>query len=163
MGCNWRNPKLWIFRIPNWAIYVGLAATLYAMSLFLPDPDVLGSLAELKDPAGAMLDAVKSISTLVSALNTTLCAGAAAFSIKGKEWSSHWNRAFEIIILCVFLCGAVTYYALYLSSIAVLELVASGSFGLSSPRLLIAIEIQYYGQIVGFFLLGLVFCLMMDD
>lgn len=149
-------------RMPYWAIYFALAAILFVLSLMLPDPDVMPATAELKDSATAMLDAVKSITTLISALTTTLCAGAATVAVKGKEWSVAWNRFDGALIICVLLCGAVSYYGLYLSSIAILEMVEAGVFGINSPRLSNAITIQYYAVIIGYLVLGFVFCRLME-
>jgi hypothetical protein len=149
-------------RPPYWAVYLGLSALLFGLSCFLPVPEAMPAGSALKDPAAAMLDAVKSITTLVSALTTTLCAAAAAVSIKGKDWSTVWSRMDGLLVIGVLLSGAVSYYGLYLSGIAILEMVGAGMFGLESPRLSSAIAIQYYGLLTGYFLLGLVFARLME-
>ena len=149
-------------RIPYWVFYLALAGVLFLLSRWLPNPDVMTAPADLKDSTAAMFDAVKSITTLVSALTTTLCAGAAAIAVKGREWSTGWNRIDGVLILGVLLCGAVSYYGLYLSSIAILEMVGAGVFGLDSPRLSSAITLQYYAVLIGYFILGLVFCRLME-
>lgn len=149
-------------RSPYTTLYLGLATVLCFASMLLPTPDVAAGSAEFKDSAAAMLDVVKSLTTLISALTTALCAGAAAGAVKGKDWSATWSRIEGGLVIVVLLCGAVSYYGMYLSWIAVLEMVGAGAFGLDSPRLSTAIAVQYYAVLVGYLILGLVFCRLME-
>ena len=46
--------------------------------------------------------------------------------------------------------------------VLMLEMVGAGVFGLESPRLSSAITLQYYAVLIGYFILGLVFCRLME-
>jgi hypothetical protein len=149
-------------RLPYWSIYVSAVILVYVASLFVPTDNVVPVSNKFVDPAKATMDVILAMVQLITALDTALLGAAGAMAVKGKEWSPRWNRLDGLLVLFVFICGAASYYGIYLGHVAVLSTVFQGTINPFEARFQWALGLQYYGLLLGVFLLGLVFARMLD-
>jgi len=148
--------------VPLWAAYVAIVLTLLALSFFLPRDDIFPPGSDLKDPAQATLTTLSEIMKLVLSLNAAMLAAAGALIVKGTDWFGGWRKFEGLMILCVFLSGVVVYFGVYTCNMAILTMVNAETINPLETSLLWSLKLQYFGLILGGFLLGLAFSLMMD-
>lgn len=147
--------------IPYWVVYCALVATVFFISIFLPEGGFAADL-KLVDPAKASFDIVAELNKSIGTLATTMLAASVALVVKGKDWSLHWSRLDGCLLIVVFVAGAVAHYGIYVANVASLEMVATGVVDPLATRLQVAIAFQYYALLGGMFVLGLVFCRMLE-
>jgi hypothetical protein len=154
-----------ILRISNSysTAYVVVAAVLYFLSLLIPDTHVATATEKLPEAAKLSMNYLLEMTKFTGTLLTTSFGACAALAIKGREWSTRWERLDGLLIVAAFLAGASGFYGLYLGHIEVLEMIHAGVFDLFQVRLDIAMKIQYYGLLIEIFLVGLVFTRMLDQ
>jgi hypothetical protein len=150
-------------RLPYWMIYGGVVFLIYIASFFIPADYAVPASLKFTDPAKATLDLVLAIVQLITALDTALLAAAGAITVKRKEWSTRWNYVDGLLVLVVFICGAVSYYGIYLGHVALLSTAAKGVINPFETRFQWALRLEYYGLLLGVFLLGLVIARMLED
>ena len=141
-------------------VYVGALAALWVATMFIHSKS-LGGDVTIADRGKATLDYLTEISKLAVSLNTALFAACGALAIKGGDWSDEWTSWDGYCIVLALVCGAGSYYGTYLAYTAIVEMVFAGVVDPFSFRLSSALQIQYYGVLVGIFLVGLVFCRML--
>lgn len=146
------------------AIYLVLIILIYTSSLFLPQgPPSLALPIEKDAQAKAILDALNNMQTLFTTLTSTLFAACGALVVKGSEWIRRpWGQVDKYAFVLILVAGATSYYGLYLSHIATIDMVANGAVDPFSHQLQFALQIQYYGFLIGAVLLGLVIVRLMD-
>lgn len=154
--------KLDLRLVPLWVPYTALAALLFGLSFFLPYDDVLGAGQEVSDPGRASLAILQEIMKFALSLNTAMLAGAGALILKGNDWAGGWRKLESLLIISVFLCGVVCYFGVYTCHLAILTMVSEGVLNPMERGLIWSLRLQYFGVIVGAFLLGLVFALLAD-
>ena len=101
-------------KVPIWLIYIVLIVALYLGSLLIPSIPNAAIKSTLADAPKATLDVILAIIQLIVALNTGMLAAAGAITIKRNDWSRHWSRVDDLLILTVFISSAVSYYGVYL-------------------------------------------------
>lgn len=148
--------------IPLWIPYTALAAILFVLSLFLPHDDVMGAGLTISDPGSASLSTLQEIMKLVLSLNTAMLAAAGTLVVKGNDWTGGWSKLESLLIISVFLCGVVSYFGVYTCHLAILTMLGAGSLNPLELGLMWSLRLQYFGVIVGAFLLGFVFALLAD-
>ena len=152
-------------RVPLWAVFIALIGLLFLASTQLPAEamqPILQFDEENGDQLKATLDQLNLLSQLMIGLNTSLIAGALAVSVHGRSWNPKWNGFDSAALLLVLSSGATVYYGVYLAYIIELEMVANGFLDPFSPRLDRALAIQYRAFMLGFLLLGIVFCRLFE-
>jgi hypothetical protein len=92
-----------------------------------------------------------------------MLAAASALAIRGHDWSSRWEKLDGFFVILSYLAGATSYYGIYIAYVAMLEMIDQKVLGAMNPRLQTGLAIQFYGTIVGFLLLGLVFARMLEQ
>lgn len=148
--------------IPYWVLYVALVVILLVGVILLPDNPMVPVSSEIKDAGATTITVVNSMIGLMSTLNTTMLAAAAALAVKGRDWSDVWSRADGSILLCTFVAGSVSYYGVYTAYVALLEMVDIGYMSGLAPHLQRGLSTQYYATLAGYVLLGLVFTRMLE-
>lgn len=143
-------------------LYLLGTAVLYCASRFVPEGAADGTYT-LPDGVKASLDYFAEISKVVGGLATALVGGCGALVIKGREWSAHWGPYDAAAIVGALLAAAASLYGVYLGHITVLQMTIEGIFDPFQSRLGAALAIQYYGLLLGVFLLGLVFTRMLSQ
>jgi uncharacterized membrane protein YozB (DUF420 family) len=151
-----------ILRIPYWLVYVVLAAAFLVISSFVPDDDAVVPRITLSDPGKTSVDIVLATMQLVTGLNTAVLAAAGATAVKGKEWSLHWSRADGLLLVLVAFCVIVSYFGIYLTYMSLLGMSIKGKIDPLSWQMRLAFDMQYYGMILGAFILGLIFVRMLE-
>jgi hypothetical protein len=139
---------------------VAVAAVWLSASSISAGP--LSTEAKLPEPAKATLDYLTEAIKLVVSLNTALYGACAVVAIKGSEWSSRWTRLDGYSTVLSLVSGAVSYYGSYLTYAAMIEMSFAGIVDPFSRRLQWGLSLQYYGVLVGIFLIGAVFCRMLE-
>jgi len=114
------------------------------------------------DPAKATVDMVLEMCKVAGTLNTALFAVAAALTIKGHDWSSRWGTFEATCVVLALICGAVSYLGVYHTYTALLGMLYVGSLNVFENRLRAGLAMQYYGILLGVFLLGWVFSRMLE-
>lgn len=147
---------------PYWLFFLLAVAAAYGLSLFIPVDEVLPASLVIAEPAKATLEAIQESSKLLVTLNTTMLAAAASLIVKGKDWSASWAKIDGYLLLFTFVCGASSYYGVYVSQIDLLSMIAGGRITPLSSRLQFAIAIQYYGLLLGLVSMGVVFARMLE-
>ena len=142
-------------------VYLAVALLLLVVSLFLPDDK--GAVADVKvgDAGKATLDYLVEIGKFVVTLNTALFSASGALAIKGHDWSTRWSEVDGYLLVLALIAGGVSYYGAYMAHMAILEMVYSGIIDPFAARLSAALNVQYYGLLIGIFLVGLVFTRML--
>ncbi|MGZ5919755.1 MAG: hypothetical protein ACXWJV_08155 [Hyphomicrobium sp.] len=135
---------------------------LFLASMLLPEGGPVPVIGTLTEPAKEALNFILELSKLIATVNGALFAGALTLVLKGKEWSGQWSRFHGYILVAILLSGGASYYGIYLGHVAVLGTVVKGTVNPFEPRLQAALMIQYYGTLLGVFLLGLLVTLMME-
>ena len=149
-------------KIRLWHVYIVLVLFLILASLFIPSDDAFFPKHKIQDPAKAILDIIDSIVKLVLTLTTTMLGAAAALTLKGNTWTASWKKADSALIVAVFLCGAISYFGVYLCYIRTLTMVNASYFNALEGGLVWSIRLQYLGIIFGVSCLGLVFARIID-
>jgi hypothetical protein len=149
-------------KVPYTWIYIIAVALLFGASFFIPESNFVVPEVQISDRAKATIDYLFEMGKIVAALNTAVFSAAAALTVKGKDWSAKWGRLEGILVVVALVCGAWSYYGIYLGHIAALGMVYAGTINPFESRLSIAFSIQYYGTLIGIFLLGLVFARMLE-
>jgi hypothetical protein len=145
------------------ALYCALLVVLTIGSQFLPEGVVRDTLKfEPKDSASEALKTLQELQVFVGALTGTLFAACGALSTKWKPASGQWASFDRLVFVLVLVCGAVSYYGLYLARVATLEMLSAHVLDPLSLRLQTGLALQYYGFLVGAVLLGLVFIRLLD-
>jgi uncharacterized membrane protein YozB (DUF420 family) len=140
-----------------WHGYLVVVVVLFVASLFIPVDDAFPPGHKVLDPAKATLDLIDGIIKLMVPLTTIMVTAAAALAVKGNTWTSRWATLDSLLIVCVFLCGAVAYFGVYLCYMRILTMVSLASIFVREGGLLWGLKLQYFGIIMGFACLGLVF------
>ena len=116
----------------------------------------------LNNPAKEVLDLLRELQSYVGALNTALFGACSVLALKYRNGETSWGSVERYAIMLALVGGAVSYYGLYLSRIAILEMVSAGVIDPFTRRLQVALELQYYGFLAGILLIGFVFVRAMD-
>ncbi|MBC5781528.1 hypothetical protein H8N03_01145 [Ramlibacter sp. USB13] len=143
--------------------YVILVVGASIASGFVADTSVFTPDIKLADPGKSTLDYLGEMIKLATSLNTAMFGAAAALAIKGREWSARWGALESGLVVAAFVAGAIAYYGIYLSQVTILEMVQVGAISLERSRLKVALAIQYYAVLVGVFLLGFLFVLLLGE
>jgi len=147
-------------------IYLLFIVLIYCGSLFLPDPEFGGDITfkqENGEQAKTILDTLKDISTFFTTLNTALFTACSALIVRGHEWAGReWGWIDKYAFVIILVAGATSYYGLYLSHVAILEMVAHGVIDPFSNQLQTGQQIQYYAFLIGSVLLGVVIVRLID-
>lgn len=149
-------------RIPLWVPYLVLSLALVAITLNSTTDEAFPPGQPIGDPGQTSVAMLQEVMKLVLSLSTAMLGAAGALVVKGREWSRGWTKLESLLMIAVFLCGAVSFFGVYLCHIAILTMVSSGSIYTLEANLLSGLRFQYLGLIGGAFLLGLVFSLMLD-
>lgn len=142
--------------------YLAAAVLLLAAALYIPYDDPLKGGREVTNPAATSLQLIGEIAKLVMTLNTAMLAGAGAVLTKRYSWIT-LRSADKIMIISVFLCGAISYFGVYFSQTRILTMVSAGILDPLELGLLWGIRMQYGGLILGVLLLGLTFARAVDS
>ncbi len=148
-----------------WHLYLAAVILLVGVSLCLRAPDAFAPGPQVKDPGKSLLDVMDSAIKLLVALNTAMVTAAAALTVKGHTWSAGWGKADSLLILAVFLCGAVAYtggYVCYMRILTMLSQAQLPSINVLEGGVLLGLRLQYGGIIAGYMCLGLVFTRMIE-
>lgn len=142
-------------------VYLAVTALLLLVSFCLPGDK--GAVADVKvaDAGKVTLDYLMEIGKFVVTLNTALFSASGALAIKGHDWSTHWSATDGYLLVLALIAGSVSYYGAYMAHMAILEMVYSGIIDPFSARVSLALNVQYYGLLVGIFIVGLVFVRML--
>ena len=140
-----------------WHCYLVIVFLLLVASFFVPIQPVFPPQLKVQDPAKAALDLVDGVVKLVTGVNTAMLAGAAALTIKGTSWTSSWSKADSVIIIFVFLGGAISYFGVYLCYVRALTMINQSAFYPIESGIIWSLRLQYFGIILGVVSLGLVF------
>lgn len=132
------------------------AALLVAMFLYIPRDQVLQPLHAIADPAATSLAMISEISKLIMTLDAAMLAAAGAILLKDVQFRRS-SRLDALMLIFVFLAGAMSYFGVYFSQVRLLTMVSAGYLDPLELGLRWAIRLQYGGIIGGVFLLGLVF------
>jgi len=144
-------------------LYLLLIAVLTIGSLLIPEGAISPDLVFAPEGrAKIALDVLLDLQQFVGTLNTGLFAACGVLAFKNREMVASWGRIERLSMVGALIAGAVSYFGLYLSRIAVLEMVAVGVIDPISRRLQFALALQYYGFLVGVVLLGLIFVKGLD-
>lgn len=143
------------------ALYLVLAFLLVRLTLHVPHDKVLAAGQTVSDPAGATLTVLQQLSQLVLSLDTAMLGAAGFVVLKGRDLVGSWSPLESLLLICVFLAGALSYFGVYSCQMSILEMVAVGSINPVEAGLLWSLKMQYLGLIGGCLLLGLVFSLML--
>lgn len=147
-------------------VYLLLILLIYCGSLFLPDPEFAGDIAFKAEDGGrakVILDTLMNIATFFTTLNSTLFAACGALIVRGHEWvGREWGWIDKYAFVVILVAGATSYYGLYLSHVAILEMVAHGVIDPFSSQLQTGQQVQYYAFLIGSILLGLVIVRLVD-
>lgn len=146
-------------------IYLLLILLLYGGSLFLPNPEFGGDIAFKKDggQAKAILETLNNIATFFTTLNSALFTACGALIIRGQEWAGReWRGIDKYAFVIILVAGATSYYGLYLSHVAILEMVAHGVIDPFSNQLQTGQQVQHYAFLLGAVLLGFVIVRLVD-
>lgn len=139
---------------------------IYCGSLFWPDPEFGGDIAFPQGeggPAKTILDTLNTISAFFTTLNTALFTACGALIVRGHEWTGReWGWIDNYAFVIILVAGATSYYGLYVSHVAILEMVAHGVIDPFSNQLQAGQQIQYYAFLTGSIVLGLVMVRLMD-
>lgn len=147
---------------PYWLIYLACIGAFFLLSLTLRLDDVIPVSQEVKDPAQSSINFLLEMSKVISGLNTAATGAAAAICVKGKDWSTRWSSFDGVAAMLVFVAAAVSTYGIYLSHMAVFNMVKDGAFFALETGLQTALRLQYYGTLSAIFLLGLVFTRLLE-
>ena len=145
-----------------WGLYAVAAIILLAASYFIPVARVFLPGVNVTKPDEALLGLIKEMTQLIVALNTSMMAAAAALTIRGSVWSDRWSRFDSGLIVAAFASGAVSYFGVYFGYVRLLTMVGAKTLNPLEAGFLWSIRLQYYGTIVGVFLVGLVFARMLE-
>jgi hypothetical protein len=142
-------------------VYLAVTALLLLASFFLLGDK--GAVADVKlaDAGKATLDYLTEIGKFIVTLNTALFSATGALAIKGHDWSTRWSATDGYLLVLALIAGSMSYYGAYMAHMAILEMIYSGIIDPFSGRLSLALNVQYYGLLVGIFLVGLVFVRML--
>lgn len=146
----------------------GLSVVLiYSGSLFLPDPPFgVGDITFNKESGGqakAIFDTLNGMTTFFTTLTTALFTACGALIVRGQEWAGReWRRIDKYAFVVILVAGATSYYGLYLSYVAIFEMVAHGAIDPFGTQLQTAQQIQYYAFLTGSVLLGFVIIRLVD-
>ena len=126
-------------------------------------PDNVGINADkvLPESATAALDHLSEIARLIGTLNTALVGACGALSVRGKDWSLRWEHVDGYLIVLSLVAAAASYYGAYLMHMTILQMAFYDTIDIFSKRLMWALDLQYYGTLLGLFLVGLVFVRML--
>lgn len=153
----------WRHRVPYWVIFLAIVGSLYWASMAGPEGSFSGT-KKLDDTkqAEAIVAQLNELVKFMAGLNTSLVAGALAVAINGRSWNARWGH-FDAVSLMGVLCScAAVYYGTYLVFAQTLEMMANGFIDPFQKRLEMALAIQFNGFMIGFILLGIVFCRVME-
>ena len=147
-------------------IYVLSIVLIYCGSLFLPDPEFGGDII-FNDKSGgqakAILDTLNVIATFFTTLNTALFTACGTLIVRGHEWTGReWGCIDKYAFVVILVAGSISYYGLYLSHVAILQMVAQGVIDPFGNQLQTGRQIQYYAFLTGAVLLGLVIVRLVD-
>jgi hypothetical protein len=143
-------------------IYIVLALALYAASLLLPDSTVPTDAITVKDGGKATLDYLLEMTKLAVALNSAMFSAAGALAVKGREWSRRWGTWESACVVIALLCGAASYYGVYKAYVSTLSMVYAGAISPFEQNLQVALSLQYYGILLGVFLIGFIFTRLLE-
>lgn len=150
-------------RVRYSGIYILVTAVLYIGSFYLPEGKSIVPEIEVLDRAKATIDALSEMNKIVVALNSAMFGAAAALAVKGATWSTKWGRLEGILVVIALICGAASYYGIYIGQVAELGMIYAGTINPFEARLSAGLTIEYYGTLLGLFLLGLVFARMLEE
>lgn len=136
--------------------YILGAAALVALFLNIPHDEVMQPLHAVKDPASTSLAMIGEISKLIMTLDAAMLAAAGTMLVKNTQLRRS-SRIDALLLLVVFLAGAISYFGVYFGQTRLLTMVSAGYLDPLELGLMWAIRLQYGGIIGGVFLLGLVF------
>jgi len=143
-------------------LYIVLALVLFFVSMFVEDSDSVPVVATLQSPADSTLELLLELGKLVAAVNTAMLAAAVSMVVKGKDWTTTWGRLDSYLVVLAILSGAMSYYGIYVGHDALLGMVFQGVVHPFEAKLETGLNIQYYGMLVGVFLVGLVFTRILE-
>ena len=149
-------------RPPFWPAYVAIAGALLYGAFHLPGDGLFSAGRRVADPAGSTISTLGDMIKLITSLNTAMLAGAATLTLKGKDWTSRWERLDSLLIMLVFAGGAVSYFGVYSAYVRLLSMVNGGSINPMETRMLWTIRLQFWGVIGGVAALGLVFARILE-
>jgi hypothetical protein len=142
-------------------LYIAAVAVLWLLTSSIP-AGPLSVEAKLSEPAKATLDYLTEVIKLTVSLNTALYAACAIVAIKGSEWSAGWARLDGYSVVFALVSGAASYFGSYVTYTAMIEMSYAGSVDPFGRRLQWGLSLQYYGVLVGIFVIGAVFCRMLE-
>lgn len=146
---------------PLWLSYSLIAGALFALSFYIPRDTAFPPGNAVANSGQATLDVLQEIMKLVLSLNTVMLTAAGALFVKAREWKLDLGYLEVALLLCVFLCGAVSYFGVYNCQMRILTMVNYSAINPLELGLLNSLRLQYAGLILGVFLLGLVFALLL--
>jgi hypothetical protein len=156
-----RASRIWSHHMATCA-YLIVTAVVYFASLLIPHAKVLDGAIQLKDPAETAVALAKDISALSGTWAAAILGASGIVCVKGHEWSRGWTRLDSLMVVVALAGGVLTYYGMYVASVAMFGMAAAGAFAPLSQDLSFAIAIQYYSALIGTLILGLVFARMLD-
>lgn len=139
--------------------YAAAAAVALAAAFILPSDEAIGTTIEISSEkqAAMLLQTFDSMIGLITTLNTAMLAAAAAVAVKGSQWSRIWTPFDAAVVVCVFICGAISYHGVYVAYVSLLEMIENKALTALGATLQLGFAMQYYGTLAGVLLLGLVF------
>lgn len=148
-------------------IYLLFIALIYCGSWFLPAPEFIGDITLKEENGGgeakAILATLNNITTFFTTLSTALFTACGALIVRGQEWAGReWGWIDKYAFVIILVAGATSYYGLYLTHVAILEMVAHGVIDPFGNQLQIGQQVQYYAFLTGSVLLGLVIVRLVD-
>jgi hypothetical protein len=146
-GEDWREAAC-DNRIPLWVTYVVLVVGMLIGSLYVPQASIFLPGPSVSEPGNEIINLLGEMIQLVSGLNTAVLGAAAAMTVKGREWSSRWNRSDSLLTIAVFAFCSVSYFGGYLCYVRLLSMLAANGGGAVNPietEMLWPIRFQYWG------------------
>ena len=151
-------------RAPFWLLYVLLVAVLLGLTYLVPHDRSFPVINTVNDPAAAILSTLGDMIKLIVALNTAMMAAAATVTVKGREWTTKWDRLDSVLIMLSFASGAVSYFGIYLTYMRILTMTAAKASTINPLEggIVWSLRLQYCGTVAGIIFLGLVFARMLE-
>lgn len=143
--------------------YLTCIAVLSVFPWLLPESKAIPRSTNIHDPGKAVVDSLYEMTKVVASLDSALFAGAAALAVKGREWSARWGTVDAFLVMLSMVSGAASYYGIFLTHDSILSMAFEASVYPFERRLQAALNLQYYGLLIGVFLVGLVFTRLLED
>jgi hypothetical protein len=153
----------WFRQPPYWAIYCGIVLGIFGLTFFIRPSASPPNPVRLEGGTKIALDLIQEMSKVLTALNVAIVGAAGTLVVKGKDWSTGWTRWDGLAIVLLFVSIAVSYYGLYLTQFALVDMTLSGAISIGENQFGWGRRLQYWGTLVAVTLLGLVFVRMLES